>query len=101
MLRPGGRHTWMLTPAWRRRRARFSRLPYAARVGSWADDAVVHRNALVDAVCARCDEPLFAGEQAASVPGLNARGWAHSRCLTETVGRDQADQEGSRRSDPA
>lgn len=44
-------------------------------------DAFVHITTPADAVCARCDEPIPAGEPAVSVPGLYRRGMAHPTCV--------------------
>jgi len=44
-------------------------------------DALVHTTAPADTVCARCDEPIAAGEPTVSVPGLYRRGLAHQTCV--------------------
>jgi len=46
----------------------------------WVNGAVVYGQAPAGATCVRCDEAIRAGDQAASVPGLNARGWTHVHC---------------------
>ena len=47
----------------------------------WVSGAVVFSQAPADGKCVRCDEAIRAGDRAASVPGLNDRGWAHADCL--------------------
>lgn len=46
-------------------------------------DALVHTTAPTDTICARCDEPIPAGEPAVSVPGLYRRGMAHPTCVPD------------------
>lgn len=62
-------------------------------LNGWGDDATVYGPAPADALCARCDVPLPAGEQAASVPGLDARGWAHLTCVPRGGASDEQRQE--------
>lgn len=51
------------------------------RRAGFGRDALVHTTAPAGAVCARCDEPIAAGEPAVSVPGLYRRGLAHPTCV--------------------
>ncbi len=48
---------------------------------NWTDGAWIYATTTTQVPCAKCDEPVPAGERAAKVPGLTARGWAHLRCI--------------------